>query len=89
MSYSEILVSLENIIIDKFATVPTTRNSKIVTGARMEIGMAAKDDVESVREGDQRIVDLVLQAVYKGKWSFWKGSELDRKIKARWQRWQK
>ena len=44
----------------------------------MEIGMAAKDDGESVsQEGDQRIVDLVLQAVYKGtgkgKWRSSKG----------------
>ena len=31
----------------------------------MEIGMAAKDDVEHLREGDQRIVDLALQAVHR------------------------
>ena len=40
--------------------------------------MAAKDDGESAREeGDQIIVNLALQAVYKGtgtgKWSFGKG----------------
>ena len=33
----------------------------------MEIGMAAKDDGQIAREeGDQRIVDLALQAVYRG-----------------------
>ena len=44
----------------------------------MEIGMTAKEDGESAsQEGDQRIVDLALQAVYigtvKGKWRFGKG----------------
>ena len=44
----------------------------------MEIGIAAKDDGEKWREeGDQRIVDLALQAVYEGTgngtWSFRKG----------------
>ena len=34
---------------------------------KLEIGMAAKDDGESAREeGDQIIVDLALQAVYRG-----------------------
>ena len=44
MSYSELLVALENIIIDKVATVPTARNKKIDTSAPMNIGMAAKED---------------------------------------------
>ena len=40
--------------------------------------MAAKEDGENAsQEGDQRVVDFVLQAVYKGtgkgKWSFGKG----------------
>ena len=39
MSYSELLVALENIIIDKVATVPTASNRKIDTSAPMEIGM--------------------------------------------------
>ena len=78
MSYSELLVALENIIIDKVATVPTARNKKVDASAPMEIGMAAKDDGESAREeGYQRIVDLALQAVCKGTgkgtWSFGKG----------------
>ena len=30
--------------------------------------MAARADDESAREGDQRIVDLALEAVYKGQW---------------------
>ena len=67
MSYSDLLVALENIIIDKVATVPTARIRKIDTRGPMEMGTATKDDDESVRaEGDQRIVDLALQAVYKG-----------------------
>ena len=59
MSYSELLFALENIIIDKAATVPT-----VDTSAPIKNGMAAKDDCESAREEeDQKIVDLALQAV--------------------------
>ena len=66
MSYSELLTSLENIIIDKAATVPTARNRKTDTSAPMEIGTAAKEDGESAsEEEDERIVDLALEAVYK------------------------
>ena len=43
MSYSELPVALENIIIDKVATVPTPINRKIDTSAPLEIGIAAKD----------------------------------------------
>ena len=44
----------------------------------MEMGMAAKEDGENAsQEGDQRIIDLALQAFYEGtrngKWSFGKG----------------
>ena len=67
MSYDEVLVALENIIIDKVDTVPTARNRKVDTSAPIDIGMSAKDDGEHLREeGDNRIVDLALQAVYKG-----------------------
>ena len=68
MSYSELLVALENIIIDKVATVPAARNRKVDTSAPMEIGMAAKDDGANIceKEGDQRMVDLALRAVQKG-----------------------
>ena len=66
MSYSELLVALENIVIDKVATVLAARNRWIDTSVPMEIGMAAKDNGERMRGGDQRIVDLALQAVYKG-----------------------
>ena len=83
LSYSELLVALDNIIIVK-ATVPTARNRKIDTSAPMEIGVAAKDDGKSAREeGDQRIVDLILEAVYKragkGKWGFGKGESWNEK----------
>ena len=78
MSYSELLVALENIILDRVVTVPTARNRTADTNAQMEIGMAAKDNGESAREaGDQRIVDIAPQAVYKrtgkGKWGFGEG----------------
>ena len=67
MSYSEFLVALENIIIDKVATLPTVRSRRAHTSAPMEIGMAAKDDGESVREEeDDIIVDLALLALNKG-----------------------
>ena len=59
MSYSELIVTLENIIIDKVATVPAVRSKKQGTSAPMEIGMAAREDGESAsQEGDQRIIDL-------------------------------
>ena len=35
MSYSELLVALENIIVDKVATVPTVRSRKADTSAPM------------------------------------------------------
>ena len=84
MSYSELLLALENIINDKVATVRTVRRRKNDTSAPMEIGMAAKEDGENAsQEGDQRIVDLALQAVYqgtdKGKWSFGKGQSWNEK----------
>ena len=84
MSCSELLVALEHIIIDKVVTVSTARNRKIDTSAPMESGVGAKDDGDSPREeGDQRIVGLALQAVYKGtskgKWSFGKGQSWNEK----------
>ena len=77
-SDSELVVALENVIIDKVAMVPTARGRKHDTNAQMEIGMAAKEDGENAsQEGDQRIMDFALQAVYKGtakgKWGFSKG----------------
>ena len=51
MSYSEIIIALENIIVDKVSTVPSSQSRRNDTSAPMEIGMAA---------------DLALQAVYKG-----------------------
>ena len=67
MPYGELIIALENIMIDKVSTVPTARSRKHDTSAPMEIGMATKEDGENAsQEGDQRIVDLALQAVYKG-----------------------
>ena len=66
MSYSELLVALENIIIGKVATVPTARR-KNDTSAPMQIGMAAKEGGENASQArDERIVDLALQVVHKG-----------------------
>ena len=74
MSYSELIVALENIIVDKVSKVPSGKSRRNDTSAPMEIGMAAKEDGENVSQGgDQRIMDLALQAVYKatgkGKWA--------------------
>ena len=67
VSYSEIIIALENTIVDKVSAVPSSKSRRNDTSAPMEIGMAPKEDGESVsQEGDQRIIDLELQAVYKG-----------------------
>ena len=84
MSYSEILIARENILVDKVATIPSSKSRRNDTSAPMEIGMAAKEDGESVsQEGNQRIMDLALQAVYigtgKGKWRFSKGQNWNEK----------
>ena len=84
MSYDELIIALENIIIDKVSTVSTSKSRKHDTSAPMEIGMAAKEDGESSsQEGDQRIIDLALQAVYKGsgkgKWGLGKGQSWSEK----------
>ena len=54
MSYSELLVALENIIIDKVATVPTARSRKNDTSAPMEIGLAAKEDGENASQEETK-----------------------------------
>ena len=84
LSCSELIVALENIIIDKVAMVPTAKGKKHDTSAPMAIGTATKEDSENAsQEGDQRIIDLVLQAVYKGagkgKWSFGKSQHWNEK----------
>ena len=84
MSYSELIVALENIIFDKVAMVPTAKGKRHDTSAPMEIGMVTKEDSENAsQEGDQRIMDLALQAVSKGagkgKWSFGKGQHWNEK----------
>ena len=66
-TYSEVVVALENIVVDKVSTVPSSKNRRNDTSGPMEVGMAAKEEGESAsQEGDERIVDLALQAVYKG-----------------------
>ena len=65
-------------------TVPTLRSRKNETSVSMEIEMAAKEAGKNAsQEGDQRIVDLALQAVYegtgKGTWSFGKAQSWNEK----------
>ena len=84
MSYSRLIIALENIIVDKVSTVPSSESRRNDTSAPMEIGMAAKEDGEIVsQEGDQRIMDFALQAVYqgtcKGKWGSGKGQNWNEK----------
>ena len=84
MSYCDIIIALENIIVDKVSTVPSSKSRRNDTSAPMEIGMAAKEDGQSVtQERDQRTMDLALQAVYKGtgkgKWRFSKGQNWNEK----------
>ena len=84
MSYDELIIALENIIIDKVSTVSTARSRKYDTSAPMEIGMASKEVGETTsQEGHQRIIDLALQAVYKGsgkgKWGLGKGQSWNEK----------
>ena len=85
MPYCELIIALENIVIDKVSTVPTATSRKHDTGAPTEIGLAAKEDGENAsQEGDQRIVEIALQAVHKGtdneKWSFGKGQSWNEKV---------
>ena len=84
ISYAEIIIALENIIVDKVSTVPSSKNRRNDTGAPLEIGLAAKEDGESASQaGDQRIVDLAFETVYKGtgkgKWGFGKGENWNEK----------
>ena len=84
MSYDELIIALENIIVDKVSTGSTARSRKNDTSAPMEIGMATKEDGENAcQEGDQRIMDLALQAVCKGtgkgKWGSGKGQSWNEK----------
>ena len=58
MSYSELIIALENIIVDKVSTVPSSENRRIDTSAPMEIGMAAKEDGESASQEKKEIIEL-------------------------------
>ena len=69
MSYSELIVALENTIVDKVVTVPTARNKNRDTSAPMEIGMAPKEDGETAsQEGDQRIMDFQKEPLAERQW---------------------
>ena len=84
MPFDELIIALENIIIDNVPTISTARSRRHDTSAPMDIGMAIKEDGENTsQEGDQRIVDFSLQAVYKGtgkgKWGFGNGQSWNEK----------
>ena len=84
MSYVELIIALEN-IVDKVSTVPPSKSMRNDTSAPMEMGMAAKEERESVsQERDQRIMDLALPTVCKGtgkgKMVFWQRRQ-------RWKGW--
>ena len=67
MSHSEIIIALKNTIVDKVSAIPSSKSRRNDTSTPMETGMAAKEDGErGSQEGDQRIMDFALQAVYKG-----------------------
>ena len=53
ISYGEPIIALENVIVDRVATVPTARSRKRDTSAPMEIGMAAKKKMEKVRAKEE------------------------------------
>ena len=62
--YEELLIALESNIIDKASTAPIRSFDPTAT---MDIGMAAKDDSHGSRiNGDRRIMDIALQAEYRG-----------------------
>ena len=73
MSYSELFVALENIIIDKVATA---RSGKIDTSAAMEIGMTAKENGENANQEEDQ---AVYKGIGKGNWSFGKGHNWNEK----------
>ena len=50
MSYSGIIIALENTIVDKVSTVPSSKNRRNDTSAPMEIGMAAREDGEGASQ---------------------------------------
>ena len=84
MSYSELIVALENIIVDKVSTVPTARSRKHDTSAPMGIEWQRKKMVRMRAKRETKVwVDLAPQAVYKGagkgKWSFGKGQHWNEK----------
>ena len=62
LSYEELIIAIENIIVDKVTTI-TSRQRKNDTSAPMEIGMAAKDDSDGSRE----------DGTEKGSWNAGKG----------------
>ena len=69
MSYNELLVASENIIIDKVATVSTPRNRKIDTSAPMDIGLPPANRGSRVAS--------CLQRNRQRKFKFWRGFKLE------------
>ena len=88
MSYSELIIALENIIIDKLSTVPSSKSRRNDTSAPMEIGMAAKErwrECKPRRRPEDRGPRPAgrLQRNWQRKMVLWQRSELERE---RWQR---
>ena len=70
MSHSELVVALENVIIDKVATLPTARNRKIDMSAPMDIGLAAKGS-ELSRKNDVKVAKVAKMGeenMAEGEW---------------------
>ena len=46
LTYDELLIALENIVIDKVSTIQTPTPKKLNTSAPMDIGIGTKDDCD-------------------------------------------
>ena len=64
LPHDELLITLENIIIDKVTTHSASKVEKTDTSAPKEIGVAAGTDGEE--EGYGKASELAVQAVYNG-----------------------
>ena len=77
IAYSEIIIALENIIVDKVPTVPSSKNRRNDTSAPMEIGMACEP---RRRPKDHRPRSVgCLQRNWQRKWGFGKGQNWSEK----------
>ena len=94
MSYSEVIIALENVIVDKEVTVPPSKNRRNLTSAPMEIGMAAREDGESAsQEGRSEncgfLVAGCLQKNRQRTMEIRQRSKVERERRQRWEGWTK